>query len=373
MKIPPFKLERYFAQYEFKVRYLLSASDCESLSMSELLEMSDAESLALWRDLRLSYTESEGHPRLRQAIARLYEKINPEQILVAVPEEAIFLAINLLLNPGDRVIALLPAYQSLHEIARALGCEVTPWHVQLDSHGWRLDLDWLAKNISANVRLLVVNFPHNPTGYLPSQAEFDEIIRLTDQNGVYLLCDEMYRGLEYRKNSQLRSAADQYERAISLSGLSKTYALPGLRIGWLASQDPTVIASALAYKDYTTICASAPSEILGIIALQNDQKIIERNLAIIQENRSAAKTFFGRYPALFEWHDPDAGSVAFTHWIGDGCIADFCQAAVDQLGIMIAPGHLFGGPDGFFRVGLGRKNFPEAIDHLDQFIQKRFL
>ena len=160
MKIPPFKLERYFAQYEFKVRYLLSPSDCESLALSELLAMAGAESRALWDELRLSYTESQGHPRLRAEISRLYENLTPNQILTAVPEEAIFVLMNTLLRPGDQVIALTPAYQSLYEIAAAIGCQVIPWQIEPISDGWRLDLDWLADHLSPRTRLLVVNFPH---------------------------------------------------------------------------------------------------------------------------------------------------------------------------------------------------------------------
>lgn len=366
MKIPAFKLERYFAQYEFKVQHLLSPSDCESLAQSELLEMADEESRALWDDLRLSYTESEGHPRLRQEIAWLYEDIRPDQVLVAAPEEAIFLLMQTMLSPGDQVIAMAPAYQSLYEIAQALGCEVTPWRIVLGADGWQLDLDWLSEHLTPRTRLLVVNFPHNPTGYLPTSAEFNRLIEIARQNGVALFCDEMYRGLEFGESPPLPAAADVYERAISLSGLSKSYALPGLRIGWLAAQDRTILKNVLALKDYTTICHSAPSEILGIIALQNAHLIIDRNLAIIRGNLCVAEGFFSRHNASLEWLAPRAGSIAFPRWRGQGSVEEFCQAALDQLGVMIVPGSLFDYPGDHFRVGLGRTSFREAINKLDE-------
>ena len=176
MQITDFKLERYFAAYEFNVRYLLSASDCESLSQAELLDLADSESLALWHHLSLGYTESQGHPQLRQEIARLYTSIAATDVLVAAPEELIFIAANVLLQPGDHVITTFPGYQSLYEVAQAIGCAVTRWELRPAADGWQLDLDALARYITPRTRLLVINFPHNPTGYLPTRVEFDAII-----------------------------------------------------------------------------------------------------------------------------------------------------------------------------------------------------
>lgn len=368
MKIAPFKLERFFAEYEFKVRYLLSPSDCESLAMSDLLGMANAESRDLWQALRLGYTESQGLPELRAKIARLYENIDLEHVLVAVPEEAIFITMNVLLHPGDQVIAVFPAYQSLYQLAEDLGCQVTPWRIEPTTHGWRLDLEWLARQISAKTRLLVVNFPHNPTGYLPTSDEFAAIVNLASQHGVFLLCDEMYRGLEYQPEKRLPAAADLYERAISLSGLSKTYALPGLRLGWLATQSGKLVQEILAFKDYTTICNSAPSEILGLISLQNGPQIIDRNLGIIQRNLSIALTFFQKYIDRFTWLHPQAGSVAFPRYKGPDSVDDFCQAALDRCGVMIVPGNIFDFPGDHFRIGLGRANFGAALGELEKIL-----
>ena len=237
MQIADFKLERYFAAHEFKVRYLLSASDCEALALDELLGMADTETLALWRDLKLSYTESQGHPLLRAEVAGLYKAIRPEEVLIAAPEELIFIAMNALLRPGDHVIATFPGYQSLYAIAEALGCAVTRWPLEVRAGRWGLDLDFLAAAIRPETRLLVVNFPHNPTGYLPARSELDAIIELARRHDLHVFSDEMYRLLEYDAETRLPPVADLYERGISLSGLSKSFALPGLRIGWLAMRD----------------------------------------------------------------------------------------------------------------------------------------
>jgi aspartate/methionine/tyrosine aminotransferase len=370
MPIKPFRLERYFAQYEFKVKYLLSASDCESLPMSELLQMAAPESLDLWRRLKLGYTESQGHLLLRAEIARLYQHVSPENVIVAAPEEAIFIAMQTLLTPGDHVIVLSPAYQSLYEIARSIGCRVTLWKLEAGADGWQLDLGQLERSITDRTRMIVINFPHNPTGYLLSNQEMDAVVELARKNDLYLFSDEMYRLLEYDPETQLPPICDLYEKGISLSGLSKAFALPGLRIGWLATQESSLIERWIAFKDYTTICSSAPSEILAIIALQNKDQILQRSLAIVRENINIAGQFFAEHEDQFSWFSPMAGSVAFPQWKGDGSVEQFCHEVLDQQGVMIVPGSLFEYPGNHFRVGLGRKNFHEALEHVNEYLEK---
>jgi aspartate/methionine/tyrosine aminotransferase len=364
MLIRPFKLERYFAEYEFKVKYLLSPSDCEGLSLEELLGMASPESLLLWQRLKLGYTESPGHPLLRAEVSGLYRSIPAEQVMIAAPEEAIFIAMQTLLAPGDHVVAISPAYQSLHEIARSIGCRLTPWTVELNGGGWQLDLNRLEKSLTRRTRLLVINFPHNPTGYLPSREELDAILQLARKRGLYVFSDEMYRLLEYASDKRLQPVCDLYEKGISLSGLSKAFALPGLRVGWLATQDISLVERWLAFKDYTTICNSAPSEILGIIALRAREPILGRNCGIIQENLGVAEGFFARHGDKFAWTRPMAGSIAFPRWLGRGSVESFCQELLDQQGVMIVPGSLFDYPGNHFRIGLGRKNFAAALERV---------
>jgi aspartate/methionine/tyrosine aminotransferase len=371
MSIAPFRLERYFAQYEFKVKYLLSPSDCESLSMAELLAMAAPESLELWQGLRLGYTESQGHPLLRAEVARLYQQVPPENVIIAAPEEAIFIAMQTLLRPRDQVVAITPAYQSLHEIARSIGCELTDWSLEPSPQGsWQLDFHRLEDSLTARTRMLVINFPHNPTGHTLSAAELDSLIQLTRRHNLYLFSDEMYRLLEYAPAMRLQAVCDLYEKGISLSGLSKSFALPGLRIGWLATQERALMESWLTFKDYTTICNSAPGEVLGVIALQNKERIIRRNLDIIQANLASAESFFGEHARQFSWYRPKAGSVAFPEWLGPGSIEQFCQAVLDQQGVMIVPGSLFDSHGNHFRVGLGRKNLPEALFQVGEYLKE---
>jgi aspartate/methionine/tyrosine aminotransferase len=370
MQIESFQLERYFARYEFNTRYLLSSSDCESLALQDLMALADDEMHGLWDNLRLGYTESAGHPLLRAEIASLYARIPEAGILCAAPEEAIFIAMNRLLQPGDRVVTVWPAYQSLFAVAKAIGCEVTPWSVQIRGGRWNLDLDQL-KEILPGARLLVLNFPHNPTGFLPERALFEAIIELAEREGVLVFSDEMYRLLECEPAARLPAACDLSARAVSLSGLSKAFGLPGLRAGWLACQDTVLLGEFQAFKDYTTICASAPGEILAIVALRARDAILARCQGIVRRNLALAELFFSARDNLFTWLPPDAGSIAFPGWKGGEAVEDFCAAAVEQHGLMIVPSVQFGVAGNHFRLGLGRENFPEALAVLKEILHAR--
>ncbi len=374
--IAPFKLERYFALYEFKVKYLLSSSDCESLMQRELLEMADAESLRLWDSLSLGYTESPGHPLLRAEIAQQYQNVSIDNIVVAAPEEAIYIAINTLLTPGDHIICISPVYQSLYEVARANGCLITEWKVEADGSGWRLPVESLDAMITPHTRLIVANFPHNPTGYLPSAADFEALVSVARRHNLYLFCDEMYRLLEHNPANRLPPVADAYERGISLSGLSKSFALPGLRVGWLATQDTSLPLKWLTFKDYTTICNSAPSEILALMALRATEPIIQRNIKIVHNNLRTTSEFISQHPTQFEWFKPQGGSIMFPKWTGSLSVEEFCQRMVDERGVMIVPGSIFEyvsqstDLNQHFRIGLGRRNLSEVLGQVEDFLRE---
>lgn len=371
--LAPFKLERIFAQYEFKARYLLSSSDCESLTLPELLALADDEARLRWQRLSLGYTESQGDPALRAEIAAQYPGLGADDVLTLVPEEGIYIAMRTLLQPGDHVVAIHPAYQSLYEVARAQGAEVTAWPVVPAAQGtaWRLDLDGLAAAITRQTKLLVINYPHNPTGLLASRAELDAILEFARRHGLYVFSDEMYRGLELDPAARLPAVCGLYDKGISLAGLSKTHATPGLRLGWLATRAPGLMAEWMAYKDYTTICHSAPSEVLGLIALRARAPILHRNLGIIRANLAWADEFFQRRADLFGWPRPQAGSIAFPEWRGPGTAEALCQGVLDAQGVMLLPGTIFDVPGQRFRLGLGRKSFPEALGRLEAYVATR--
>ena len=312
MKIKPFELERYFAKYEFSSKYLLSSSDCESLSLNEVLQMADAETHYLWENLKLGYTESTGHPLLKKEISKLYTSITPDDINVMVPEEGIFVAMNCMLEKGDHVISTFPGYQSLFEIANSLGCEVSKWTPEY-KNGWQFDVEKLKSLVQKNTKLIVINFPHNPTGATISEKELKEIIELCRQNNILLFSDEMYRfpGIQSGKSACLQLPIFT-KMPFHFLGFPKVLPYPDLRIGWLSSKNKKLMQEIATFKDYTTICNNAPGEILAIIALRNKEKIFKRNLGnYFQKSGNTRIHFLTNTNHLFNWHSPKAGPIAF--------------------------------------------------------------
>lgn len=364
--LPPFKLERYFARYEFSAEYLLSSSDCESVSVGDLLAL-EPQAETAFRQHWLGYTESPGAPTLRQEIAGIYSAIQPDHVLVhSGAEEAILLFMHAVLQPGDHVIVHWPCYQSLFEIARSIGCEVTRWEARFEN-GWALDLDELKAAVRPQTRLIVVNTPHNPTGYLMDPADYRALAGFAEERGLLLFSDEVYRHSEYTPEDRLPAACDLSENAVSLGVLSKTYGLPGLRIGWVATRNTAVYQRMAALKDYTTICNSAPSEFLAELALRQRERLVARNLEIIQSNLSRLDDFFARHASRFAWVRPKAGPIGFPCLL-DTDVEAFCHSLVTQAGVLLLPGSLFDQAGNFFRIGFGRRNMPEALERLEAFL-----
>ena len=368
MKIQSFKLERYFAKYEFSAKYLLSSSDCEALTQQEVLTLADEETRSLWNDLKLGYTESQGLPLLREEISTLYQDTSIEDILVITPEEGIFIAMNSILNKGDHVICTYPGYQSLYEIARAMGCEVTKW-LPDEETGWRFDPMFLIDNMKSNTKLIVCNFPHNPTGYLPSSKDFKKIIDITKDHDIHLFSDEMYRFLEYDPKNRLPSASDMYDKAISLFGMSKSFGMPGVRLGWVVTKDQELYKHMNQWKDYTTICTSAPSEILSLMALRAKEKIVSKQLNLLRRNLKELNEFFKSYSDIFTFISPKAGSICFPRLHLDQGAHNFCQTVIQETGIMILPSSVYDYDDQHVRIGFGRQNMGEALELLEKYIR----
>ncbi|MFX1533828.1 MAG: aminotransferase class I/II-fold pyridoxal phosphate-dependent enzyme [Promethearchaeota archaeon] len=372
MKIRPFKLERYFAKYEFSAKYLLSSSDCESLTQQEVLALADEETRNLWDNLKLSYTESCGLPLLRDEIAKIYHNATADDILVTVPEEGIFIVLNCLLDKGDQVICTYPGYQSLYEIAQALGCEVTKW-VPNEKAGWRFDPEFLINNIKSNSKLIVCNFPHNPTGYLPPKEDFRLIMDIAKEHDLYVFSDEMYRFLELNPEDRLLSATDIYDKTISLFGMSKTFGMPGIRLGWVVTKDKDLYKQMSTFKDYTTICSSAPSEILSLIGLRAKEEIVKRQLKRIKRNLSLLDVFFETHTELFTWVPPKAGSICFPRLLIDRSSSNFCKDVIKETGIMLLPSTVYDYDEQHFRIGFGKENMPEALTKLEEYLKNKYV
>ncbi len=368
MKIEPFSIEHYFARYEFSTPYLLCSSDCDTVTVSELLEMNGQTEADLGR-LSLGYTESQGNPALREAIAGNYDQALADDIVVlGSPEEGIYLIMRALLDPGDHVVVLTPAYDSLLNLARHVSGNVSQWELKAGVNGWEIDLDELAKLVTAGTKLIVVNFPHNPTGFVPELEQLQAVAMIAERSGAWVFCDEMYRGLELFGRETLPSMADVFERGLVLAGLSKVHGLPGLRSGWLVVRDQSLRADVLNWKFYTSICPPGPSELLALTAVQVQDQLAARNRNLIEGNVATVEQFFGRWPGLFTWRPPQAGSIALVGLHKPSAEA-YCHHLAEQAGVLLLPSSCLGYGDGHVRMGFGRRNFDEALGRYEAFLE----
>jgi aspartate/methionine/tyrosine aminotransferase len=282
-------------------------------------------------------------------------------------EEAIFTFMHGVLKAGDQVIVHSPSYQSLSELPRGIGCDVSLWRATHENR-WQLDLDELESMITPKCRLIIVNTPHNPTGYHMPKGEFDRLIVVARKHGIILFVDEVYRGLEPEAQLRLPSIADEYERGVSLNVMSKSYGLAGLRIGWIASRDTALLDAAAQVKDYTTICCSAPSERLARLALSVGERLIEANRNRIRENLPLLEAAVARHRGLISMVAPIAGPVAFPVLDASIPVDRFCEDALQHAGVLLLPGTVFDSSSNAFRVGLGRKSFPEGLEAFERFL-----
>lgn len=358
-----FKLEEYLARYEFSAPYLLCCSDAESFDVQEIIEMAEPTDKDLWNHLRLSYTESKGLPSLRrQIVSTLYPTLNAENILCfSGAEEGIFCALQTLCAPADHVIVLTPCYQSLIEIPRHCGCDVTAISLR-EENDWRIDVDAIKKAIKPTTKCVIINFPHNPTGQVITQDELQSLVDL------WLFSDEVYRLLGQPRSPWAKPAAEMYPKALSLGVMSKAFGLPGLRIGWIACQNADLLKKIEHMKHYTSICNSAPAEILSLIALKNSDQILARNNKITADNLALLDEFFSEYSDLFSWVKPQGGCVGFVNYKDAESVDVFCDRLVKERGVLLMPASIYDTPTNHFRVGFGRKNMPEALDKLKGFL-----
>lgn len=369
MKIPPFKLEEFWKKYEFTSPYLLCCSDAETWSLQQLLALADADSFKLWESLALGYTESPGHPLLREEIAHLYTSLNSEQVLTfAGAEEGIYCAMRVLVEPGDHVITIDPCYQSLVTLPETFGATITAIQLKPEKQ-WKLELEEVQKAFRSNTKLLILNYPHNPTGALLEKKTLEGLIALARRHGVYIFCDEVYRYLEIDETLRMPSIADAYEKGISLNVMTKSFGLAGLRIGWIATRDATFLHKVGSYKLYTSICNSAPSEVLAIIALRAKEKVLKRNREIVLQNLQILEAFMKRNQRYVSWVRPQSGTMAVLKLLLPISVEDFAEDLVHSEGVLIMPGSVFDLPGNFFRIGFGRKNMPEILKRFETYLQ----
>ena len=373
--LPDFRLEAYLARWEFAARYHMTASDAESIALPELLKLAEPNDREAFERLWLGYLPPAGSEALRDAIASAYTAVSSGNILAfAGGGEAIYTALHALLQPDDHAIVVTPTYQSLETIALSL-CKVTG--VALDAgKGWNLDLDEVRDAVRSNTKLIAINFPNNPTGKVLSSGEFDQLVEICRENGLWLLSDEVYRLSERPLSRTLPAAVDQYERGLSLSVVSKVYGLPGLRIGWIASRDRGLLQQMERIKHYLSICNAAPSEALAVIALNAGVRLRERNRALIEANLKCVERLFAEFSDLFEWYNPDAGMVAYPRYKGSDGVEKFTHRLIEEANVLLLPASIFQSelsplPRDRFRIGYGRSYVPAGIDAMRDWLAKQ--
>jgi aspartate/methionine/tyrosine aminotransferase len=366
VQIKPFEIERYYERWEFRAELMLSSSDCESQTVAELLALEpDAHERLL--ALRLGYTEVPGSLELRAAVATRYEALAPEGVLtLAAAEEGIFTAYHALLAPGDHVIVESPCYGSAIEVAHSTGADVSLWQRRYED-AWAYDLDDLGRLLRPETRLVYINSPHNPTGTQMPRATLEGLVALLAERSIVLFSDEVYRGLEHDPVDRLPSACEIYPRAISLNTVSKAFGLPGLRIGWLACRDPALLKRITDIKLYTTICSSAPSELLVALALRHGDELVARGRRLVLANLPLIDGLIARRRDLFEWVRPIAGPIGFPRVAGDIDVHAWCEEIAADAGVLLLPGSVYGQPR-HVRMGFGRANLVEAIARLDGYL-----
>jgi len=372
MKIKPFKLERYYTINEFSAKYSLCNSDCEAMTIKDLLALEDGAS-EKFGDLWLGYTETQGNPELRQNVADIYTNIAADDMLICTgAQEPIYLFSKANLHAADEVIVQTPCYQSLQSVPESMGCKVLKWEVKYEDNRPVFDLEELEKMITDKTKVIYLNTPHNPTGFHFSIAEQQAIIDLGSARNIIIFCDEVYREIEHSPEYAIPAFADAYENGVSIGVLSKAYGLPGLRIGWVATKNKTVLNNIAILKEYTTICNSGPSEFLAGVALRNRQTILKRNLEIIKHNLSLYDDFFDKYDDLFSWYKPIAGPITFVKMNFDTDDMAFAERVLKEQKVLLLPSGIYD-YKGYFRIGFGRTMIPEALRQFEIFVKENLV
>jgi aspartate/methionine/tyrosine aminotransferase len=364
VQIRPFAIERFYERWEFTAELMLSSSDCETMRLQALLAL-EPDALERLLALPLGYTEVPGSAELRAAVAGGYELTQAEDVLgLAAAEEGIFLAYHALLGPGDHVIVEAPCYGSAIEVARSTGAEVSLWQRRYED-GWAHDLDELERLLRPQTRMLYINSPHNPTGTAMPRRVFERVVELARERSLVLLSDEVYRGLEHDQELRLPAACDAYERALSLGAVSKAHGLPGLRVAWLASRDPELLARIRELKLYTTICSPAPSELLVALALRHGERLVARSRGLLLDNLPLVDGLLERHSDLFEWVRPDAGPIGFPRVSPEHDVEAWCEQLAGEAGVLLLPGAVYEQPS-HVRIGFGRADLAAAVERLEQ-------
>ncbi|MGD8439637.1 MAG: aminotransferase class I/II-fold pyridoxal phosphate-dependent enzyme [Holophagae bacterium] len=370
MEFPIFELERVQSLYENTVEINLTESGVHPLTLAELLTTEQLETL---HTTGLGYGQTNGSELLRRRIAALYDRLGPDNVLVTNGSaEANFVACHTLLEPGDEVVVMQPNYQQIWGVVEAMGAHPVAFHLR-ESDGWAPDLDELRNAVTDATRMIAVCNPSNPTGHVLRGDDMAEIADIADAVGAWLHSDEVYRGAELA-GDETPSFMGLAERVTVVAGLSKAYALPGLRVGWIVGPTDTV-ATAWAYHDYTSITAGTISHMVGAVALSPEvrPRILERTRTLLRCNLAVVSRWVESMHGRFHFTPPAAGGFAYLRYdlpVGSTELSDWLRTA---HGVFVLAGDCFG-MDRFIRIGIGTEThtLERGLDRIGTALRDRF-
>jgi aspartate/methionine/tyrosine aminotransferase len=368
VKVETFALERWMSTWETVAKFDIAESGILPLTTRELLDFLPSDERGAVEDqlldLRLGYNEARGTARLRADLAETYENVNPDQILVTTGAiEANYLLVNTLLEAGDHVISVFPAYQQLTSVAKAVGCEVDLWKIVEAGGNYHFDLDVLEQLVRSTTKMILINTPNNPTGALLSEDDLKRIYALAESVDAYVLCDEAYRWLDIPGGEPLAQPMRNLgPRAISVGTFSKPFGLPGLRIGWLAATEE-IVKACWSARDYVSLAPGGISDFLASVALRQRDQIVARNQEIMRQNLDFAEGWFAKHSELASWNVPRGGLLALLKYNVDLPSDVVANALASDYSVMLAPGSTFGF-EGHLRIGIGQRPdiFAEGLE-----------
>lgn len=371
MYIEPFGVERWLSDYETSVDYNLTSTSIMPFSLAELVKLVGEDEEKVKEDifsLTLNYGEIVGKKDYRQGIASLYEKITADQVISTHGGVgASQLTMLSLIEPGDQVIAILPAYQQIYSVPESIGAKVDRVFMEKNKTGYSIDMDKIAALATPQLKAIVFNSPNNPTGDVISDRDLQTIVQIAKKRDAYVVSDEAYRGLTHGSGFST-SVADIYEKGISLGSISKAFALAGLRLGWIATQDASFMQKVHIQRDYTMIASGGIDEYIAALALKNKDIVQKRNLTLTEQRAEKFNDWIASVPRL-TCLPSKGGTVALPYYESSLSSADLCRKVIEEKSVLLMPGFVFG-LENCFRMGYAREpedKFEQGLAKLTDF------
>ena len=370
MKIKPFAVEEWMNAWEVGAKYNIAETCVDSISMNELFELTGEDKTEFLNRLcarRLSYGDIEGLPEFRKGVCGLYKTLNIENIVpthgASGANHHVFYS---LISPGDRVVSIMPTYQQLYSIPESYGADVQILHLSKENN-YLPDLEKLRRLVTPETKMICINNPNNPTGALMSEQMLREIVGIARSADTWILCDEVYRHLS-QEDGWCPSIVDLYEKGISVSSMSKVFSLAGLRLGWIATHDMSVVKSCLSHRDYNLVSCGVFDEMLAAAALKHRDKLLERSRKIVRENLQILDDWVSSEPHV-SYVKPKAGTTALVYYDLDIPSYEFCEEMYKKTGAFVTPGDCFEVPHSM-RIGYayGKQDLIDGLKAISEYI-----